>query len=542
MSVTCLCVVVAAVSSLLDCLDMPAQPTIEPSHPAHAESDTAGESEPIDINPAPVRKRATLDPQLVTWLGRAWDQAPRMPHPATPSAGTSAAGHRAALSEQFPGQLLVIPAGQLRTRANDTQYPFRAASAFAWLTGETTEGAVLVMLPRPGGAGHDSLLFIREYHQPGSELYFTDHLFGAIWVGNVPTPGETADVLGVTTRALSDLPGMLAPWKQTEVALLAGHDQVVDQLLPRGTGTRLAAVIDTLRLTKDEWEVSRLRQACQATTRGFADVARNIPLVVDRPGVRGERWLEGTFWRRARLEGNEVGYTSIVAAGTHGTALHWWRNNGELNSADLLLADMGVETDELYTADVTRTFPLGGEWSPVQRRVYEAVREAQAVGISECRVGKDFLAAHHAAMRVLAEHLAAWGLLDVSPDVSCAADPQTPGAGRHRRWTLHGVSHSLGIDVHDCAQAPDEAYMHGKLGVNHVLTVEPGLYFQVNDLSVPPEFRGISVRIEDDILVTPTGPVNLSQSLPREPDELTEWLRECQAGSISVEPEQSHIR
>lgn len=512
---------------------MSAQPTPEPALPKGAadEPGVLSESEPIDLNPPPVRKRATLSPQLVTWLGQAWDDAPIMPHPAANSPGASAAGHRAALSAHFPGQLIVVPAGQLRTRSNDTQYPFRASSAFAWLTGETAEGAVLVMVPRPEAAGHDSYLFVREYHQPGSELYFTDHLFGAIWVGNVPTPAETGAALEITTRALSDLPAILDPWKRTEVALLAGHDQVIDQLLPRGSAARLAPVIDGLRLTKDDWEIARLRYACEATARGFADVAHEVSKVLDRPGVRGERWLEGTFWRRARLEGNEVGYTSIVASGAHGTALHWWRNNGTLNSSDLLLADMGVETDELYTADVTRTLPLGGSWSPVQRKVYEAVREAQAAGIAQCQIGNEFLAAHHAAMRVLAEHLASWGILDVSPDVSCSTDPETPGAGRHRRWTLHGVSHSLGLDVHDCAKAPDDAYTHGKLGANHVLTVEPGLYFQVNDLSVPPEFRGISVRIEDDIVVTPSGPVNLSASLPREPDDLGQWLRDCQASS-----------
>jgi Xaa-Pro aminopeptidase len=132
-------------------------------------------------------------------------------------------------------------------------------------------------------------------------------------------------------------------------------------------------------------------------------------------------------------------------------------------------------------------------------------------------------------MRVLAEHLHSWGILDVDPETSTSADPDLPGAGRHRRWTLHGVSHSLGLDVHDCANAREEAYTHGPLAANHVLTVEPGLYFQVNDLSVPTEYRGIGIRIEDDILVTPAGPVNLSQALPRDPDDLIAWMREVQA-------------
>ena len=482
------------------------------------------------LTPPPVRKRAAMSRQLVEWLGNDWGPAPRMAHPAAGSGvAAPAAARREALSAHFAGQLVVVPSGQMRTRANDTQYAFRAASAFVWLTGETVEGAVLVMAPRTNGSGHDCTLYVREYHRVGSEGYFTDHQFGAIWVGNVPTPAETGDVLGLAARPLTELAHDIEAWRDQECALLSGHDAIVDALLPHGVGDKLAGVVDELRLDKEDWEIARLRAACDATTRGFADVVREIPRVLDRP-VRGERWLEGTFWRRARLEGNEVGYTSIVGSGANGTTLHWWRNNGQLRSGDLLLADMGVETDEIYTADVTRTFPLTGQWSETQRTVYRAVLEAQEAGIAECLVGNDFQAANRASMRVLAEHLHAWGILDVTPEVSCSDDHDQPGAGRHRRWTLHGVSHSLGLDVHDCAQAREEAYIHGPLGANHVLTVEPGLYFQVNDLSVPPEFRGISVRIEDDIQVTAAGPVNLSASLPRDPDELTTWMRQVQAG------------
>jgi Xaa-Pro aminopeptidase len=511
-----------------DAIPMPEAGTTADAIPM-PEAGTTSEGPGDALTPSPVRKRPGMPGHLVEFLGTDWDPAPPMPHPAAGSAvAARAARRRAALSEHFAGQLVVVPAGQMRTRANDTQYPFRAASAFVWLTGETVEGAVLVMAPRSNGAGHDASLYVREYHQAGTEGYFTDHRFGAIWVGNVPTPAETADVLGLDTRPLGALASVLGAWRDQEVALLTGHDPLLDPLLPKGSGEKLAAVIDELRLAKDDWEIGRLQHACDATARGFTDVVREIPSVLDRP-VRGERWLEGTFWRRARLEGNEVGYTSIVGAGAHGTTLHWWRNDGVLRSGDLLLADMGVESDEIHTADVTRTFPLTGEWTQTQRKVYLAVLEAQEAGIAECRVGNDFLAANRACMRVLAEHLHRWGILRVPPELSAGDDPEQPGAGQHRRWTLHGVSHSLGLDVHDCANAREEAYTHGPLGHNHVLTVEPGIYFQSNDRSVPPEFRGISVRIEDDIRVTADGPVNLSAGLPRDPDAITAWMREAQA-------------
>ena len=131
-------------------------------------------------------------------------------------------------------------------------------------------------------------------------------------------------------------------------------------------------------------------------------------------------------------------------------------------------------------------------------------------------------------MWVLADHLHSWGILPVTAEVSCAEDAERPGAGLHRRYTLHGTSHMLGIDVHDCALARNENYRDGTLVAGHVLTVEPGLYFQVNDLSVPTELRGLAVRIEDDIAVTDGTPVNMSAALPRDPDEVTAWMREVQ--------------
>jgi Xaa-Pro aminopeptidase len=454
-----------------------------------------------------------------------WDPAPPMPHPARPDVAPWTARRRAAVSARFAGKSLVVPAGRLRVRANDTDYPFRAHSAFTWLTGETIDDAVLVMTPQ--GSGHDAVLYLAVYAQPGEAAYFTDRFHGAVWVGNVPSLADTSSVLGVATRPRADLATNLS--RLSEAVLIAGVDAEVDALLPRAERNDLLSVIDELRLVKDEWELDRLRHACEITARGFADVARELPNVVDRPDVRGERWLEGTFWRRARLEGNELGYTSVVGAGRHATTLHWWRNHGAIASGDLLLADMGVETDELYTADVTRTMPVSGTWTPEQLKVYRAVLEAQSAGIAEVKAGADFLAAHRAAMWVLADHLHSWGILPVPPEVACHDDPERPGAGLHRRYTLHGTSHMLGIDVHDCAAAREEVYREGTLAAGYVLTVEPGLYFQINDRTVPVELRGIGVRIEDDVAVTDGAPINLSGQLPHEPEDVVAWMRDVQS-------------
>jgi Xaa-Pro aminopeptidase len=496
--------------------------------PEGAGTDAPGPADRSDLAPHDL----PLPDQLRAAIAADWQPAPAMPHPARPDLAEWAARRRDALSGKFPDRLVVVPAGRPQVRANDTDYPFRASSAFTWLTGETVADAVLVMTPRTGG--HDAVLYLREYAPPGQEAYFTSRTHGALWVGNVPTSAETQSILRLTTRGLNDLAGDLRSWRDSDAAVLTGLDPDVDTLLPRGSGAELAQVVDELRLAKDEWEIARLRHACAATARGFADVVREIPTVLGRSDLRGERWLEGTFGRRARLEGNDVGYHSIVAAGRHGTVLHWWRNHGAIEAGQLLLADMGVESDELYTADVTRTMPVSGQWSADQLRVYRAVLEAQSAGIAEVKAGADFVAAHRAAMWVLADHLYSWGVLSVPPEVSCSAEPEQPGAGLYRRYTLHSTSHMLGIDVHDCAAAREQVTRNGALHAGYVLTVEPGLYFQPNDATVPAELRGLAVRIEDDILVTDGAPVNLSDALPRDPNQLVAWMRETQNSPTSM--------
>jgi Xaa-Pro aminopeptidase len=233
----------------------------------------------------------------------------------------------------------------------------------------------------------------------------------------------------------------------------------------------------------------------------------------------GERWIEGTFFRRARAMGNDIGYDSIVGGGSHATTLHWIDNTGPIVPGTLVLLDMGVEGRNLYTADVTRTLPVSGSFTPLQRDLYDLVHRAQEAGIAAVRPGAAFRAAHHAAVEVLAHGLGDLGLLPVPVEEALDESSKV-----YSRWTLHGVSHMLGMDVHDCGQASKESYVEGTLAEGMVLTVEPGLYFQEDDLLVPEELRGIGIRIEDDILVTADGPQNLSGSLPRSSADVEAWM------------------
>jgi Xaa-Pro aminopeptidase len=217
--------------------------------------------------------------------------------------------------------------------------------------------------------------------------------------------------------------------------------------------------------------------------------------------------------------GNDIGYDSIVGGGRHATTLHWIENSGPVTPGELVLLDMGAEATSLYTADVTRTLPVDGTFSPLQRELYSLVLEAQQAGIDAVRPGAAFRAPHRAAMEVLVRGLDGLGLLPVSPEESLSPDSLV-----HTRWTLHGTSHMLGMDVHDCAAADTGIYPGGDLEEGMVLTVEPGLYFQEDDLLVPEELRGVGIRIEDDVVVTADGARNLSAALPRDPDEVEAWM------------------
>ena len=170
----------------------------------------------------------------------------------------------------------------------------------------------------------------------------------------------------------------------------------------------------------------------------------------------GERWLEGTFCRRARAEGNDVGYESIVAGGPHATTLHWIENDGPVTPGTLILLDMGVENRSLYTADITRTLPVDGTFTDDQRHLYGLVLAAQEAGMAAVTPGAAYRDFHVAAMTVLAHGLADMGILPCSAEEALDKD-----SGIYRRWTLHGTGHMLGMDVHDCSRARSENYLEG---------------------------------------------------------------------------------
>ncbi|WP_448071399.1 aminopeptidase P family protein [Georgenia yuyongxinii] len=456
-------------------------------------------------------------------------------------AADHAAERRAAIGARFPTDRLVIPAGQLVTRNNDNDYRFRPHSAFAHLTGLGTDqepDAVLVLHPLDTQAGgpdvptHEAVLYFRPRAGRDTEEFYADSRYGELWVGVRPSLAETAAQTGLRTEHIDSLTDALSKDAgQIRLRVVPAADAAVEAQVAAvreqsglaadatEADAALAEALSELRLIKDPYEIEQMREAVAATARGFEDIVRSLPRAVEHP--RGERVIEGVFGARAREEGNGVGYDTIAAAGNHANTLHWIVNDGPVRPGQLVLVDAGVEVDSLYTADVTRTLPVDGVFTAAQRKVYEAVLEAADASFARAgRPGAIFRDLHTAAMEVLAARLAEWGMLP-----GTAAESLDPEGQYHRRWMVHGTSHHLGLDVHDCAQARREMYLDGTLTPGMIFTIEPGLYFREDDLKVPEELRGMAVRIEDDILVRADGSVeNLSAALPRRPDEIEAWM------------------
>jgi Xaa-Pro aminopeptidase len=449
---------------------------------------------------------------LLSFMMTGWATPPGTP--ASPVAGAERfAARRAALSAAFPGETLIVPTGHEKVRSNDTAYRFRPGTDFYYLTGNVEPDNVLVLVPQ--GEGHAATLYCEPNPGKTDKTFFTDRIKGELWVGPRLGLPQTEQRYGIPTKALSVLPDDLkAALGGRPYRALRGVDPELDAVLPAQAerDAAFATFLSEMRLIKDELEVQELRRAVEATHHAFDDVVRALP------EAQTERTIEGVFNLRARVEGNDTGYSTIAATGPNACTLHWTRNDRRIGESELLLLDAGVEAETLYTADITRTIPISGRFTPEQRAIYDLVFAAQEAALAQCKPGNDFLDPNRAAMDVLAHGLERLGI------VASAEEALREENLFYKRYSLHNVSHMLGLDVHDCATARTETYKLGKLQPGMVLTVEPGLYFQLDDLTVPACYRGIGVRIEDDVLITQTGVDVLSAAIPRNADDVEEWV------------------
>ena len=397
-------------------------------------------------------------------LGRA---ARRRRRERSPAADRTAA-RRSALSAQFPGERLVIPAGTFKVRSNDTDYRFRPHSAFAHLTGlgsEQEPDAVLVLHPVEDGAGddgsgHHAVLYIRPLAGRDTEEFFSDARYGEFWVGARPTLEDLETLTGIRTAHVDDLRDALAKdvgADGVQVRVVPDVDEAIEELRrgdPRDRGGRrarreLAEALSELRLVKDAYEIEQMRLAVDATIDGLREDRPRA-----RPGRRAPRAASASSRARSSAtpaqEGNAVGYETIAASGEHAhDAALDATTTARCAPGELVLVDAGVEVDSLYTADITRTLPVDGTFTEVQRRIYEAVLDAADAAFAAAVPGRQVPrrarrrdAGHRRAAR------ASGGCCR-----SRAEEALLPENQHHRRWMVHGTSHHLGLDVHDCAQA-----------------------------------------------------------------------------------------
>ncbi|MEP6843097.1 MAG: aminopeptidase P N-terminal domain-containing protein, partial [Pseudolysinimonas sp.] len=392
-----------------------------------------------EVNPNANRSTTPVSTKFRDFISTQWAVRTET-LPAPREVATFAAARRVRISTMHPGERLIIPAGPSRVRANDTDYAYRAHSAFSHLTGwgsDAVPDSVLVFEPRDDG--HDVALYFRTSAGRDSDEFYANAAIGEFWTGPRPSLAHVAADLAIPTRELGELETVLESTDATTRILREADRDLTDQvdgrrLLDAELADDAAETLDTdgdavllrdlseLRLVKDSWEISQMRAAIAATQQGFDDVVADRPAIIAHP--RGERIVEGTFNRRARAEGNQVGYDTIAASGPHACILHWTRNDGPVVPGQLILLDAGIELDSLYTADITRTLPINGTFSEVQRRVYEAVREAADAAFAIVRPGIRFREIHATAMTVIAAKTAEWGLLPVSAEESLDPEAQ----------------------------------------------------------------------------------------------------------------------
>jgi len=410
-----------------------------------------------------------------------------------------------------PNSIAILPAAPQQLRNRDVEYPYRQDSDFHYLSGFPEPEALLVLVPgRKAGA---FLMFCRERNREQE-----------IWTGHRAGPEGAVEDFGADDAFpigdLDDiLPGLIEGRERIYYTL--GVRPEFDQKLI-GWVNRLRAqaragthpplefialehLLHDLRLYKSAAEVRAMRRAARIAGKGHRRAMQCC-----RPGLY-EYQLEAELTRAFRNEGCEHAYAPIVGGGANGCILHYTRNDAPLRDGDLVLIDAGAEY-RCYASDVTRTFPVNGRFSPAQRALYELVLDAQAAAIEQVRPGNHWNDPHDAAVKVLTRGLVRLGLLEGRP-------ARLVRDGAYRRFYMHRTGHWLGLDVHDVGdyKVGDEWRV---LEPGMALTVEPGLYVPPGTRGVARKWKGIGIRIEDDLVVTRDGHEVLSAGIPKQVDEI----------------------
>ena len=422
------------------------------------------------------------------------------------------ARRRERLIEVMEGHsIAILPTAPVRVRNRDVEYTYRPDSDFYYMTGFPEPEAVAVIAPDREQGKY--VLFCRErdlemeqWHglraglEGACERYGADDAFP---IGDIDDilPGlmEGCDAVYYAMGCYPEFDQRMLGW----VGRLRTRSRV-----SHGSPTEFVAldhIVHDMRLVKSAEELKVMRQAAEISARAHCRAMRAC-----RPGI-AEYQIEAELQHEFSLAGaRSAAYPSIVAGGANACILHYVENAAVLKDGDLLLIDAGCELD-CYASDITRTFPVGGRFSPQQRALYDIVLAAQHAAIAEVRPGNHWNAPHEAAVQVITQGLLELGLL--KGKLKNLIDKE-----RYRSFYMHRTGHWLGMDVHDVGDYKIDGQWR-VLEPGMVLTVEPGLYVP-NTRSVPKAFRHIGIRIEDDVLVTREGHEVLTDGVPKQPEEI----------------------
>ena len=411
--------------------------------------------------------------------------------------------------------ILVLPSAPERVRSRDTHYPYRQDSDLWYLTGFDEPEAVLVLVP--GRRHGEALLFCRE-RDPEREG----------WDGPRAGPEGAVEAFGMDDAYPIDdldeiLPGLLEG--RTRVYYHFGRDTEFDLKLigwlnrvraqvrmgaqPPHEFLELGHLLDEMRLFKSRDELKLMRRAAKISVQAHAAAMRAA-----RPGMY-EYELQAELERVFRAADAQPAYESIVGAGANACVLHYRANRGQARDGDLVLIDAGAEYRG-YAADITRTFPANGRFTREQRALHDLVCAAQAAALAQARPGVAYEAGHHAAVETLTEGLLRLGLLKGRLEKAVAD-------GHYKRYYRHKTGHWLGLDVHDVGDYRIDGESR-LLEPGMVFTIEPGLYVPADDTTVPAKWRGIGIRIEDDVAITADGHEVLTEGLARDAGEIEAFM------------------
>lgn len=428
----------------------------------------------------------------------------------TPSLAQICKQRRKRLFKAVGGAPVLLCAAPEILRNGDVHFSYRQDSNFKYLTGFEEPEAIFVGVPASGG-DYETWLFVRPRNKERE-----------IWDGPREGPRGAiknfgADKAYPIEEFWERFAEIAKDWD--ELAYPLGVDVPFDARVLEHFGRRfhtrprrnqgLPSFVDPrpalheMRLTKSSDEIELLRRAAEISAAGHG-----VAMSIAEPGMH-EYEVQAEMEAVFRREGSpRNGYDSIVAAGANACVLHYKVNNAKIRKGDLLLIDAGAEFGH-YTADITRTFPVAGGFDPAQRAVYDIVLRAEKKCINACKPGTTVQRLLEISWREVTKGLVELGILRGSVDKLVEKKAFRP-------YYMHGLGHWLGMDVHDVGAYEEPNGKPLRLAPGMVTTVEPGLYFGKNDKTVPKEFRGIGVRVEDDVLVTRSGPDVLSEGAPKE--------------------------